>query len=214
MSCDSRYFVQSDDKVEKFVLPLPKGWWNRRYEYKWAQQFVNDRAVVLDAACGVPHPFKLYVAQHAKKVYACDIQPEISKKETVLTKMRSTYGAEAVSQLPENIFDKIDLREADITALPYQDGQFDTIFCLSVLEHLSIEKVKLSLREFRRTLKDDGLIILTIDVPLLTPEKLLDLMKQEGLTFEGDYSFKKSEDVLLGIPPRRFICFRAVVKKI
>ena len=43
------------------------------------------------------------------------------------------------------ISDKVCFKHASITKLPYDDGKFDTIFCISVLEHMSIDKKGLKL---------------------------------------------------------------------
>lgn len=48
---------------------------------------------------------------------------------------------------------------ADAHALPFRDGSFDLILCTEVLEHLQSPHIAIS--EFRRVLKQGGLLILT-----------------------------------------------------
>jgi ubiquinone/menaquinone biosynthesis C-methylase UbiE len=50
--------------------------------------------------------------------------------------------------------------------MPIHDGAVDTIFCISVLEHLKIDTVKKALREFYRVLKPGGRLILTLDITM------------------------------------------------
>jgi SAM-dependent methyltransferase len=48
----------------------------------------------------------------------------------------------------------------DAQRLPFADATFDTVFCSQVLEH--VPEPWLALAEFRRVLKDDGHLILTV----------------------------------------------------
>ena len=54
----------------------------------------------------------------------------------------------------------IDVREGDACALPFGDGEFDTIFLLDVLEHIQDDEKCLS--ECRRVLGGDGRMIITV----------------------------------------------------
>lgn len=75
----SRFFLKSDDFTEKFVFKLPKWWPSRPYEYSWAIKFADKNDVVLDAACGVNHPFKFKLIEICAEVHACDIDQRILK---------------------------------------------------------------------------------------------------------------------------------------
>jgi ubiquinone/menaquinone biosynthesis C-methylase UbiE len=48
--------------------------------------------------------------------------------------------------------------------LPFDDGEVDALFCVSVLEH--IPGPEKTIREIRRILKPGGLLVLTIDLDL------------------------------------------------
>jgi hypothetical protein len=74
---DSRFFRIDDDKTGFFVYNLPQTWWSRKYEYKWVEKFARPGDIVLDAASGVFHPLKFFLADRCKKVYACDIDEDI-----------------------------------------------------------------------------------------------------------------------------------------
>jgi len=55
---------------------------------------------------------------------------------------------------------------SDITEIPEPDESFDAIMCVEVLEHLP-EPLK-ALREFKRLLKKDGILLLTVPFSCLT----------------------------------------------
>jgi len=51
---------------------------------------------------------------------------------------------------------------ADMFLLPFEDETFDVIFCLASFHHLPNEKLRLqALREMKRVLKKDGVILMT-----------------------------------------------------
>ena len=73
----------------------------------------------------------------------------------------------------------------DIASLPYPDGYFDVIYCSHVLEH--VEDDRKAMREFLRTLADDGWAILLVpilaektfeDPSIVTPEERLKVYLQ------------------------------------
>lgn len=67
---------------------------------------------------------------------------------------------------------------------------FDKIFCLSVLEHLQEEDIEKALYEFKRILKDEGMLVLTIDVPYFDIARLPKLVKQTGWDFVDQVDLK------------------------
>lgn len=54
-----------------------------------------------------------------------------------------------------------DVIEGDITNTDFDDEQFDTIFCLEVLEHMNDQVLKAILEEIYRILKLDGYLIIS-----------------------------------------------------
>ncbi len=98
-------------------------------------------------------------------------------------------------------FDMVDGENIDVVGsvfdLPFDDDQFDTIISTQVLEH--IEKPWIMIREIHRTLKKDGICILT--APFLQPyhrdpgdffrytkDGLVSLFKDQGfIVIECDY---------------------------
>jgi len=226
----SRFFLKTDIQINRIVLPLHGAWWSRSYEYAWAGTFA-DTGTVLDAACGIEHPFKFFLLDHAQKVHACDMEEGILSKDVIRKGIRDTYGETAAASLQGRYLDEVHFHRASITKLPYEDGMFDRIFCISVLEHLhdhcnrhtwlprvniiqSLLKrdILLALGEFKRTLKDDGLIVLTFDYPNINLEYLTWIISCLGLAFAGKVSFDIPDNALYS-ENLHLYCFRAVLKK-
>lgn len=59
--------------------------------------------------------------------------------------------------------------------------QFDRIFCVSTLEHLFPEERARTLASFAKKLAPEGLLVLTVDYPEVTPEELSRAAKHAGL---------------------------------
>jgi len=49
-------------------------------------------------------------------------------------------------------------------ALPFPDGNFDRVFCLSVMEHIPVENWPACMREFARVLAAGGRLTITLDM--------------------------------------------------
>lgn len=226
-----RFFTKNDPQGDRFVLELPKCWWSRPYEYAWAGSFTKNTDTVLDAACGVEHPFKFYLLDHSKEVYACDFDSRILSRDAILKGVKNVFGEAASKNLPEKYLTDIHYSQAALTTLPYPDRTFDKIFCISVLEHLKdffnkhsllygIEFLRFlvshdiyrSLEEFRRTLRDDGLIILTFDYPVINIDYLIKIVEMLGLSFVGQVSRDIPRDALY-FNEMSLYCYRAALRK-
>ena len=181
----SRFIKRSDLQTYNMILKLRSSWWSRPYEYAWAASFVEPGTTVLDAACGISHPLKFYLADHCANVYACDIDERIIHPNSILQEIADDLGQEAAHSIHPGYFDQIHFDQTDLAQLPYSTGTFDTIFCISVLEHLELPTLQAALREFNRTLKTDGQIILTFDYPQIDLTLLGTIIQQEGLSFYG-----------------------------
>jgi 2-polyprenyl-3-methyl-5-hydroxy-6-metoxy-1,4-benzoquinol methylase len=131
---DSRFFRVDDPKTEHFVYDLPEGWWSRFYEYEWCKNFVEAGDAVLDAASGVFHPLKYYLAEHCKEVYACDIDKNIALRFEQMQDIPAEFKDKINILSP--LQDKINNCCCSLASLPYKNNMFDKIFCISVFEHL------------------------------------------------------------------------------
>lgn len=186
---DSRFILNSDYTLERLAdIPLRAEWWSRFHEYFWASQFTDLDAVVLDAACGVSHPFKWYLGQTCKETWALDADPRFGSIETILQETYDDLGDEAYDVLathPE-LYESVNLVKGSICQLPENFSQFDRIFCISTIEHLSEKDRQDAMSEFARALAPDGLLVITVDYPEVKPQVLIDLAKSVGLVPAGN----------------------------
>ncbi len=229
----SRFFRKDDPHLENFVFKLPSVWWSRGYEYNWAAQFVKKNDIVLDAASGVPHPLKYYLADACSQAHACDLDAKIQSSEATIAEIKREYGEAAVEIYKKCYVGSVRFSLSTVTALPYREKSFDKVFCISVLEHLNdfynrhpaldflslaIEssifprEIYLSLREFKRVLKNDGKIVLTFDYPRINLKYFDRIVNMLGLCYAGDVSFEKPDDVLYS-DEHGLYCYRAMLVK-
>jgi len=228
----SRFFINGDEKKQTFFFQLNPNWWSRVYEYPWAASFINQADICLDAACGISHPFKFYLVDHCQEVYALDIDRRILSAEAIRKDVINDFGEDEAEKINnDKYFNSLKYLKAPLTKIPCAAGKFDKIYCLSVLEHINdwqgrlaflnmlpwSKKIKpdafyKTLQEFKRVLKDDGLIILTFDFPNINLTKFFQLVKKCGLEFAGEYSFTLPPGAISN-PSNDLYCFRAVLKK-
>ncbi len=180
---------------------------------EWCINFISPHGVVLDAACGIPHPLKFYLAGVCAEVYACDVDRRIVSREAVLQEIDQVVGGKAAGQVLARRTTNLHLAEANLTGLPYEDESFDTIFCISVLEHLTLEDTVLTLREFHRTLNDEGLLVLTFDYPTVNLNVMNELLLQAGFQYWGETDFELPADAVHTDMWGGLHCFRAVLRK-
>ncbi|GAA0373726.1 class I SAM-dependent methyltransferase [Bacillus horti] len=210
----SRFFHQSDLKAEHFIFPLPQTWWSRIYEYAWASQFVEEEDIALDAACGMSHPFKFHLAGRCKEVFACDLDPKIESLVDVKQAIENDFGPGSLATLSNKELEdikRIQFKQANLTQLPYESSSFTKVFCISVFEHLSPNDRLATLQEFKRTLKKNGLIVLTFDYPTIQIKELASLVSEVGLSFAGEVSTEIPNDVLFNDLWGRLYCYRSVL---
>ncbi|MFA4136963.1 MULTISPECIES: class I SAM-dependent methyltransferase [unclassified Brevibacillus] len=124
------------------------------------------------------------------------------------------FGKRVADRLPVHYLDGIHYCRANLTYLSYSNQKFDTISCISVLEHLEDPVMVQAFSEFHRVLKDDGQLVLTFDYPLINLARLQQVLAEVGLQFSGDVSFEMPTDVVYSdlYAPRLFF-FRALLKK-
>jgi len=189
---DARFIRNNDKNVDQVSgIFLRDTWWSRPYEYAWAMQFAEENMVVLDAACGISHPFKWYLAEKCSHVWACDTDKRICSISKIIQETFDDLGHSAKTSLclKDDIFSKINLVCASILRLPQYMPLFDRIFCISTLEHLSSLDRKKTLQEFKKFLAPDGFIVLTVDYPVITPEVLASCCNEIGLRMLGNVEF-------------------------
>ncbi|MGL5414059.1 MAG: class I SAM-dependent methyltransferase [Clostridium sp.] len=108
---------------------------------------------------------------------------------------------------------KIEFKVENLINLSYKDKMFDKIYCISVLEHMTEEDRKHTLMEFNRCLKDDGIIIITMDYPSVELESFKRSLEESGLKFTYGYDFVERENILVSTIYPGLKCFRSVLSK-
>ena len=209
----SRFFVKEDLNTTEFVYPLPAAWWSRGYEYVWCASFASTEHTVLDAACGISHPLKFYLAGRCAHVHACDLDSRVLSPESMIAEVRSDIGEEGATGPLSDAMTQIQFAHADLTALPYGEGMFDRVFCVSTLEHLSSDARLSALVEMHRVLKDEGLLVLTFDYPTVHLPEINEMIHRSGLEFVVPPDFTLPPDALYTQMWGGLYCFRAVLRK-
>lgn len=87
----------------------------------------------------------------------------------------------------------IDYKKGDIVNLPYRDGFFDLVNCISVLEHMPYQDRIKSLMEMSRVTRKGGKLIITYDKE---KEDLTDsLIQDSGMILAEAVYFKKPDNL-------------------
>lgn len=137
---------QLDFTGERFTPDCPREiWYEHFHRYVFAQALVTGKTV-LDAACGEGYGSAL-LARTAASVVGVDLAAE------AILHAKTRYCG----------FENLEFKQGDCTALGQQDDSFDVIISFETLEHLRAQKTML--QEFRRVLKEDGMLIIS------SPEK-------------------------------------------
>jgi len=145
--------------------------WSRQWEYPFVyaniQLFIindkkNSDIKILDAGSGVIF-FPYYIASTFDhiEVHCCNI--DVSLKSIF-------SNINANSKFPVNFY------SADIHYLPFKDNSYDIVYCISVLEHA--KDFEAVIREFKRVLKQNGLLIVTFDISV---DGLADISVKKGV---------------------------------
>ena len=208
----SRFILQEDERTDICLLKIPSHWCSRCYEYKWAMNFIDKYDTCLDAACGIPHPFKFYLASICDNVFAFDISSSILNKEHILNAVENFFDTEDCKKA-EKYIDKINFSISDLAKLPYEDNSFNKIFCISSLKCIELSSLDMCLKEFYRTLKRNGYLILTFDVPPINLNKLVCLVSNIGFEFVGNLDLTKPNSTLCAPLPCCSNCFRMLLSK-
>ncbi|MDP4092264.1 MAG: methyltransferase domain-containing protein [Bacillota bacterium] len=99
----------------------------------------------LDAGCGAGQ-WTIALSQRYSDVHAIDLKND---RLTILEKIKDKMNIRNIS-----------VKEGSIEILPYDDNQFDLVFCYSVIMFTNIEK---TLKEFFRVLKPGGRIYVCLN---------------------------------------------------
>lgn len=84
--------------------------------------------------------------------------PELARRARRVVGLEVHAEADAVAEGLRKLGVEVELHTGDLFAMPFEDGTFDALVCLSVLEHLT--ELDEALTEFRRVLRAGGVAVL------------------------------------------------------
>ena len=123
-------------------------WGSRPFEYAWAAEIVdvyNKR--VIDLGTGIPSQYNWfeYVVRELKPAFYAGID----------------YDGRII---PEQVNgENFEVKYMNMADLHYHDKTFDIAYCISTFEHIPYDIFVKSIMEAHRVLKDNGLLIITLD---------------------------------------------------
>ena len=109
--------------------------------YLWSAQLAQGHNV-LDAGCGTGYGTAILARTGVKRVAAVDISQEAVDR-----------ASESNADLP------VEVRQGDLRALPFADGEFDLVVCFEVIEH--VEEPERVLDELARVLARHGVLCIS-----------------------------------------------------
>lgn len=186
------YFKKSDPRIdERDGFAIPDGWWSRRFEYFFAMENARPGDISCDMGCGWH-----YRPLHDWLATVCDFVYGVDHHKEVLDLPPMQNGAFVVADFAK-----------PIEQIPA--ASLDRIFCVSVLEELI--DYEQALAEFKRLLKDDGRIVITMDAPYDPARPAHDKYKgvnltefeqamwNTGLMYDGSVNRVKPDDALFNV---------------
>ena len=88
--------------------------------------------------------------------------PELARRTNRLVGIDVHSGRDGVAEMASRLDLDVELVDASLFDLPFEDGTFDALVCLSVLEHLT--DLDAALRELRRVVRPGGRLVLGVPV--------------------------------------------------
>lgn len=200
MDYKSKFLTTDDKEFKSDLIPDDKNWWSKTREYKFAMDNLKKGDLILDAGCGIEHPFKTISQTKASKVICLD-------------KDKRILDFEDTENIEYNFFDLADIYNIEKNKLIFDKEIFDKIFCLSVLEEIKPQSKILDLLNFfKRILKEDGYIIITANHPLLVTDHFVNYVNASELIFSSEADYEIPKNVLHG-PYNGLKCYTAVLEK-
>ncbi len=211
---DSRFIVERDDADRNFMgVPFPD--WSRAHEYGWAANFAAPGREVLDAGCGDESLFKWHLASTCKRVVGVDANPIILDHDGLVGMVRRARGDRAAALVERISRDHpIEYRLADLADMR-DVGTFDVVFCLSVLEHMTVEKQLATVGTLAKAVRLGGHLVATIDYPWTNPLALIEAGRLHGLVPAGRVTYTPQDPDNVGVGSNHWglRCYRFALTK-
>ena len=132
---------------ERFGEYESRGDYHRRLDANWSYAPIYRRKIAL---------VDEFVARLPKKARVLDV----GAGEGVLVDRYRARGCNITGV--DAHYRSAHVKKASLASLPFEDGAFDAVLCLDVLEHLNLLEQAPALRQLRRILTDDGALLLSV----------------------------------------------------
>ena len=109
-------------------------------------QFIGERSSSSTRSCRACHPDARVL--------------DVGAGEGVLVEKYRAQGRNVVGV--DANYESPSVKKASLASLPFEDGSFDAVLCLDVLEHLDLLDQAPALREIKRCLTEDGTLLLSV----------------------------------------------------
>jgi len=137
--------VNSDDPIRFYYYPVFGKMYRRRVELCLNECAGGEK--VLEVGFGTGLTF-LNLADKYQEIHGVDLTADVDK-------VKRAFDTIGVSTF---------LKTGDILDLPYQDGSFDTVLLISILEHLQPEDQEQAFAEIHRVLKPGGQVVYGVPI--------------------------------------------------
>lgn len=138
-------FTRSDKKLDGLIWG---NWGSRPWEYAWVSEIVSVAGKkVIDLGCGLPSQYNWYqyVANKLNPAFYAGIDFDGRIKNELV------HGQ------------NFEIKHMNMAKLEYPSEEFDIAFCISTFEHLPYPIFMEAIKEAHRVLKNDGLLVITLD---------------------------------------------------
>lgn len=161
--------------------------WSREWEYPYAvvNGEVKPGMRIVDLGCGGSPLIPYFVSRAGCHAAGVDLN------------LQNTPGhnLRGFAVPPEQLFPEVKWIRRSMSETNLPGGQWDRVFCISVLEHVSEALARETFREIRRLLAPGGRCVITTDVDgshrTLTIDfrRIIQLAREEGLVLRGECDF-------------------------
>lgn len=170
-------FSDLNEQRYPWTVPLlnkPAIYGSRLWEYPFALLSANLKKGMMcaDIGCGMT-AFTIYLQEMAKcQVIGIDSDvfygDSVHKGFGISVKFTRKTGIKII--------------QSNMDRIPIKSNTFDSVFCLSVIEHVDRATARRSMQEMARILKADGKLIITVDVNMFSEiSRPLDAIWDSGL---------------------------------
>lgn len=133
---------------EHYMGPYRDLWWNRDFIELMARRLsLHSYQRILDIGCGSGHWLRTLLPFLSDEAWiiAADRDPKWSAKDAEWAERLRSYGV------------SLEVHQADLEKLPFEDGTFDLVTCQTVLIH--VHEPRQALAEMLRVLRPGGLLL-------------------------------------------------------